>query len=48
MLLDQVDSFGKFLKFLPKHMFLPLLKKSGQNTVFAAFSKIQFFVNFPC
>ena len=54
MFLDHVDSFGKFLKFffLSKKHFYPCLKKKkkggGQNTVFAAFSKKQFLVNFPC
>ena len=49
MFLDHVDSFGKFLKFfVQKAFFSPLLKKRGQNLVFAAFSKIQFLVNFPC
>ena len=46
--LDHVDSFAKFLKFFcPKNIFT-LVKKRCQNTVFAAFSKIQFLVNFPC
>ena len=44
--LDHVDSFGKFLKLFVKKTFLTLVKKKGdQNTVFTAFSKIQYSVN---
>ena len=38
MFLDHVNSSGKFLKFLSKNIFT-LVKKEGQNTAFAVFSK---------
>ena len=41
MILDHVDSFGKFLKFFVQKHLLPKLLKTG-----AAFSKIQFVMNF--
>ena len=46
MFFDHVNSFGKFEVFCPKAFFFTLVKKEGQNTVFAAFSKIQVLVNF--
>ena len=47
MFLDHVDSFGKFLIFFFQKTFLHLLKKWGQHTVFAAFSKNTVLCEFP-
>ena len=48
MFLDHVDSFGNFfLGFLSINIFT-LVKKGGQNNVFAPFSTKQFLLNVPC
>ena len=38
MFLDHIDSFGKFLNFLPKHIFFTLAKKRVK-TLFCCFLK---------
>ena len=39
MFLDHVDSFGKFVKYLSKNIFLPLFKKGGPEHCFCHFLK---------
>ena len=47
MILDHVDSFDKFSKFLPKHFFYPCKKKMGPKHCFCRFLKNTVPCEFP-